>query len=431
MPDNVGGQLLAMQFQLERSQWLSAEALHAAQDRQLDVLLAHAGRTVPAYRERWRAAGLDPARITAADFSALPIIERKDFAVGTAAFESEACPPQHGDIYEDSTSGSLGMPLRFKATRLHAFFWHALALHAHVWHGRDLNAKLAQIRYRVGKGRAAGWGDLMNHAIRTGPLATLPILTDVARQLDWLVAEAPTYLQTYPSNLHALLLMARHKNIQLPSLKQLWVFGEVMPPNLPSLAKEVWKVPVVDGYSSQECGHIALQCPDSDGYHVMAANVRVEVLRDDGSSCVPGETGRVVITTLHNFAMPLIRYAIGDYAEVAGPCACGRGLPHLARIMGRSRNMLRTADGRTLWFDGLPAATEGLQIVQRRLVQTHIDRFEFHYVRERELTGAEASTISARLQSSLGTTLSVTFRRHETLVSEANGKFEDIVCQLQ
>jgi phenylacetate-coenzyme A ligase PaaK-like adenylate-forming protein len=61
----------------------------------------------------------------------------------------------------------------------------------------------------------------------------------------------------------------------------------------------------------------------------------VEVLDEEGRPCAPGETGRVVATSLNNFAMPLIRYETGDTAEVGAPCPCGRGLPVLTRIMGR------------------------------------------------------------------------------------------------
>ena len=75
----------------------------------------------------------------------------------------------------------------------------------------------------------------------------------------------------------------------------------------------------------------------------------MEVLDNHGRPCKEGETGRVVLTDLHNFTMPLIRYEIGDYAEVGPPCACGRGLPVLARILGRSRNMLTLPAGDRIW----------------------------------------------------------------------------------
>ena len=105
----------------------------------------------------------------------------------------------------------------------------------------------------------------------------------------------------------------------------------------------------MDTYSSQEVGVIAIECPQGDGYHAMSEGLVVEVLRDDGEPCAAGETGHVVVTDLTNFATPLIRYDLADLAEAAGPCACGRGLPRIRRILGRERNLLRLPDGRRFW----------------------------------------------------------------------------------
>src|SRR3546814_11153852 len=82
-------------------------------------------------------------------------------------------------------------------------------------------------------------------------------------------------------------------------------------------------------------------------YHAQSENVLLEVVDDDGRPCGPGETGRVLITSLHNFATPLIRYELGDYAEVGSPCACGRGLPVIKQVLGRKRNRLILSDGRS------------------------------------------------------------------------------------
>ena len=81
----------------------------------------------------------------------------------------------------------------------------------------------------------------------------------------------------------------------------------------------------------------------------MAESVLVEILNDDGTPCAPGEIGRVVVTALQNFATPLIRYEVGDYAEASAPCPCGRGLPVIRRIMGRVRNLLVLPDGKKIW----------------------------------------------------------------------------------
>ncbi len=431
LPDDTGAQLLAMQFQFERSQWWTPQALHSAQDRQMDVLLAHAGKTVPYYRERWRAAGLDPDGISANDFPALPVIERSELNEHGAEFESRSCPPQHGKVYQDTTSGSMGIPLRFKATDLHSFFWHAFVMRDHLWHGRDFGAKMAVIRHGVSAASAQGWGGLLDRAVASGASVYLPIMTDVTRQLEWLTEQAPAYLLSYPSNLRALLVLARQKGVLLPSLREIRTFGEYVTDDLPALARAVWNVPLIDAYSSQECGYIALQCPAASGYHVMSENLRVEVLNTDGQPCAPGETGCVVVTTLHNFAMPLIRYAVGDFAEVGTACECGRGLPRLTRIMGRQRNLIRTPDGRRFWpVFGVYAWIAKVAVSQLRVVQRRTDVLEMHYVRARDLDPEETRVITDHVHRTLGWPFTLDWRRCEFIPAGPAGKFEDVICLL-
>jgi phenylacetate-CoA ligase len=108
----------------------------------------------------------------------------------------------------------------------------------------------------------------------------------------------------------------------------------------------VFGVPVWDMYSCQEAGYLASQCPTRFGYHVHAENVLLEVVDAEGRPCGPGQVGQVLITTLLNYANPLIRYAIGDEAVAGAPCACGRGLPVLEQVLGKERPLFRLPAGR-------------------------------------------------------------------------------------
>ncbi len=131
-------------------------------------------------------------------------------------------------------------------------------------------------------------------------------------------------------------------------------------------------VPVKNTYSCTEAGYLASPCPAGHGLHVHAENVLLEVLDGEGLPCLPGQTGRIVITTLHNFRTPFIRYEIMDEATL-GParCQCGRGLPLLLRVDGRRRPMFVLPGGQRR--DSAPLVigmerTDGIyqyQIVQR------------------------------------------------------------------
>ncbi|TFG81265.1 MAG: phenylacetate--CoA ligase family protein, partial [Chromatiales bacterium] len=277
---------------------------------QLQVLLRHARATIPYYASSF--AGLDFDDLNWNKFASLPRLGRPELQERFAALRSRATPASHGKPAEGQSSGSTGTP----------------------------------IRVRVENQRLPNWGSPVASVYPTGPAAALNVQTDVSEQLDWLLQEDPDYLITHTSNLGALAELSLRKRVRLPRLRQARSFSEALRPALRETVRAAWGVEIADVYSCEEAGYIALQCPQHEHYHVQAENLIVEILDADGKFCAPGETGEVVLTTLHNFAMPLIRYRLGDYAEFGDPCPCGRGLPVLRRIHGRQRNMLRLPDGR-------------------------------------------------------------------------------------
>jgi phenylacetate-CoA ligase len=288
------------------------------------------------------------------------------------------------------------------------------------------------MRSQVETGRTEGWWSVeTNVAFRTGPLASFTSLEDPERQLAWLIDERPAYLMGIPPNLKAMALLSRDTGRVPQGLRQVISFTQVLPPDVRALVAEQWNVRVVDGYSCVEFGPIALQCPRHEHFHVQAENLYVEVLREDGTPCGPGETGIVVVTALHNFAMPLLRYELGDYAEVGEPCPCGRGLPVLRRIAGRVRNMARDPNGRRFipfvpfggWLEIAPL--RGIQ-----LVQTALDLVELRYVMERPLSAAEEERLTRMLQSRLGYPFRIGFNRVERLARQPGGKFEDFISEI-
>lgn len=429
IPNDPGAHLAALLFQLERSQWLSPEWLRERQLGQLRALLRHAKATVPFYEGSLRETDVD--RLDWAAFQALPTLPRKGLQAGFEALKSRGPPPGHGRVAQGQSSGSTGMPVRFLQTEATQLFWNALTLREHLWQQRDFSGKLAAIRIKVEEGHHPDWGLPATALFRTGPGATLNVRTDIERQLDWLVREAPDYLITHASNLHALAESSLRRGIRLPRLRQARTYSEALRPDLREMVRAAWGVEVADGYSCEEAGYIALQCPRHDHYHVQSENLLVEILDEAGRPCGPGETGRVVLTPLHNFAMPLIRYELGDYAEVGAPCDCGRGLPVLARIHGRRRNMIALPDGRRHW-PSFPSALwlSVAAIRQFRVVQTMPGSLEVTYVMDRQLTGAEQKKLEEALAGRLGHAFQVVWNRVDSIERSPNAKFEDFVSLL-
>ncbi|MCP3970332.1 MAG: phenylacetate--CoA ligase family protein, partial [Rhodobacteraceae bacterium] len=219
-----------------------------------------------------------------------------------------------------------GTPVHAWATDISQLFTTAFTLRDHCWHRRDLSARLAVIHTLADGRTGSNWGAGTAGIFQTGPVVTMNIRNDIATQADWLARQEPVYLLSHPSNIRELARYCLEQEITLPTLREVVTFGELLAAETRDLARQAWDVEIKDVYSSEESGTMALQCPEGEHYHVQAEGYYLEVLHRDGRHCTAGETGQVVVTALHNLAMPLIRYAIGDYAEVGEDCPCGRGL---------------------------------------------------------------------------------------------------------
>lgn len=191
--------------------------------------------------------------------------------------------------------------------------------------------------------------------------------------------------------------------------------------------------PVTDLYSSQELGIIALQCPTSSLYHIQAENVVVEILDEKGGACRPGEVGRIVITDLHNFATPLVRYELRDYAEVGSPCSCGRGLPTLRRILGRKRNMLLLPNGQRRWpVVGFQRFREVMpSLKQYQLIQHSPQRIEVRLVVSGKVLVEQERALAHVIQKALGHPFNLQFKYQSMeLPRSPGGKFEEFICEV-
>ncbi len=436
LPNRADAVVLALNYQMEHSQWLDPEILAQTQFKQLELLLAHAAKTAPFYRDRLRMmAGTRRGQLTPDLWRRIPVLRRAEIQENRPALLSRHLPKNHGATFEISTSGSTGRPVTITGTAVTQLFFTALNLRYHLWHRRDLLAKIAGICVQTGAITAAlkdGKGESWAPVYDTGPFVFMPIATPVGKQLEWLGRENPGYLLTYPSNLMALVKRSQESGVRLEGLRGVATMGEVLGPDVRSACETIWAVPVTDAYSAQEVGMIALQCPDHPHYHVQSENVLVEVLDDAGEPCAPGQVGRLVITDLHNFAMPMIRYEIGDFAEVGAPCPCGRGLPVLRQVMGRVRNMLTLPSGDQVWpqwhsdeLTGMVAAVRQVQLVQHSL-----DDIEVNVAVTRPLTRDEEETLRHAILERLYHRFPLRFTYVEKIPRAANGKYEEFSSRL-
>lgn len=408
-------------------------------------ILSFARRQVPYYRDRGRAYAVD-GELSMQRLRELPLLSRAEVLAHASALHSaealESARRWGRDVArEANSSGSTGQHVTVQVDQASAAMVQALAQRDHAWHRRFTERRAAVIR-------AVPTGSTLERSGLTwsaagGKLSVLEVHTPVREQLDWLLERRPAYVSTYASNAGALLAEAERSSLAWPELCELGTFGELLGGHIREAAKRVWGVPVVDAYSCVEFGYMALQCSEHTHYHVQSEHVLLEVLRADGSPCEPGESGRVVVTALHGYAMPLVRYEVGDFATLGAACSCGRGLPVLSSIVGRVRNLLRlrpdpehdAADpGDVLWPRYASNILGGrFPVRQFRLVQRDYEVFELQLVAEPLGESAEHALrvlIAQTLRPHLAADPQLSFNYLESIPRGAGGKFEDFVCAM-
>jgi len=434
LPGRNNAVLLSILHQLEETQWWPAETIARRQFAQLETLVAHAFDSVPFYRSRLKEVVALPRGALDADaWRTVPLLARGDFADAGEAIVSRAVPEGHGAVEEDRTSGSTGAPVSVRTTGLVRLYNNAFLTRWRLWAGWDHAAPQAAIVTLEPDAALPPDGAAQERWLPlfpTGPSSTLNMRSTVEQQLDWLVRKQPAYLTTYPSTLRALVQESHDRGLTFTGLRGVATRSEPLDPDLRAVVAEAWSVPVTDAYSTVEVGMISFQCPDHAHHHVQAENVHVEILRDDGTPCEAGEIGRVVVTDLHNLATPLIRYDIGDVAEVGAPCACGRGLPVVARIIGRTRNLLVYPDGRRI----RPRLNEGFvdqpAVRQFQVVQTTPETLEVRFVVKRPLTAEEEAYTRRSLTDWLGHPFEIAIVYVDALPRAPSGKWEDFVSSV-
>jgi phenylacetate-CoA ligase len=225
----------------------------------------------------------------------------------------------------------------------------------------------------------------------------------------------------------------RQDQVSLSRLREVRTISGTVSASLRQECQSFLGVPLTDLYSAQEVGIIGIQCPDSGLLHLQSENLLVEVLDAQGQPCNEGETGQVVVTDLHNFAMPLIRYELRDWAEVGPACPCGRGLPTLCVVKGRNRNMAFSPDGKPYWpVLGLNRFRQIIpNLRQYQLVQTKFDAITVRLVCDRSPTGEQLQSLHNTLTEALGYTYRLEWQMHSTeLPLSASGKFEEFMSLL-
>jgi phenylacetate-CoA ligase len=335
---------------LNKTQWLSTAALRELQDEKLRRLIRHAYRHVPYYRQRMQLNNLRPEDIRGQeDLAKLPLLSKEDVR-RNLYFDITADNLPRAEIHRISSSGCTGEPFVCFADRRQLEFRWASALRAREWAGYRLgDASVRLWNQALGSSTSERRREQREAFMVNRKLIGAFELTDanLDQTIQSITEAEPALLEGYTEVLD---FLAQYIAGSVGNLahrpKALLTSSQTLTERTRHAIEAAFGAPVFDCYTSRELGGIAYECDAHRGYHVVAEGYIVEILVD-GRPANPGETGELVITDLNNYAMPFIRYQIGDLATAgeATPCVCGRGAPRIAAIQGRMPSIIHGTDG--------------------------------------------------------------------------------------
>ncbi len=438
VPEEGDEWMRQMVLQLERTEKASFAQHEAFQKQTLVSLLTHALDTVPAYQKRLKPLLRFDGSIDLQGWSDIPVLGRRRAVELGDKLVASKVPDDHRPVSESQTSGSTGELFRFKSTQFHHTMWACITARYHRWHGLDYSKTLAAIRPFFAEvatwpqgDRKAAWGPRALLQKKSGEYLLLNINTPVEQQISWLREVKADYLHSFPANLRAIALGLQADGGEPLSLAGVLSYGEMLSDDTRNIIAQGLGQAVKDCYSTTECGYLALQSPVSDNYLVQSEVNLVEILNEENLSCKPGETGRVVVTPLHNYAQPLIRYATGDYAVVGARDKSELPFAVLSKIYGRSRNLFRFPGGRLVQPD-FRTGTFVKYLNPRRwqVAQTASSTLEVRIVPGDDAFEMDTDSMTKYIHGLLGDDLTINYKLVSHLKNPRTGKHEDYICEL-
>lgn len=413
---------------LERERW-SRERWKAWQDETQVRLLRRAATQTPYYRKLWEDRRRNGDRSSYEYLENWPVLDKEPLRENPMAFVAEDCDVKK--MFHEHTSGTTGKSLDLWWSRKMVQEWYALfEARWRVWNGVTRHDRWAivggQLVTPVEKRKPPFW--VWNTALNQLYMSSYHLAPDlIPHYLDALAKYRIKYLWGYTSSLHALAQEALRLGRRDLRMAVAVTNAEPVFDYQRRDIEEAFGCPLRETYGMSEAVAAASEC-EAGNLHLWPEVGLVEVF--GGNEPLPkGETGEMICTSLLNMDMPLIRYRVGDQGIVPPDnvsCRCGRTLPLISSVEGRSDDMLYTADGRRIGrLD--PVFKSHLPIREAQIVQETLTRVRVRYVPAPDFTPQAGDSIIERLQARMGP-IEVVLEAVSEVPRTASGKFRAVIC---
>lgn len=421
--------------ELERTQWLSVDEIKKIQWEKLKNLIDYAYVNVPYYRRTFDALNITPKDITTLDdLRKIPILNKEDITNNINKIISLNYGKK--DLIKNSTGGSTGVNLHFFNDKKRWGHVSAIAIRNNRWAGLDIGDKSAML-----------WGSIFdlslqdkfkgkiyNKLFRRLFLSSYDLSEkNMSAYAKKLVQYRPMVVTGYSSPLYLFAKFHEENNIEAINPKSIISSAEILYRYQRDLIESVFKCKVFNRYGCREFGSIAHECSEHSGLHVNAEHVYVECLKENGEPAASGEKGELVITDLDNYGMPFIRYKIGDLGVPSDrKCNCGRGLPLLEKIEGRTFDIIVGTNGRhlggTFWTLLLRTAVNGIK--QFQVIQESKNELNIRIVVDEAFRLEYIDVLTNKIHAYCGEDMNVDFEIVDEIPLTKSGKFRFVISKV-
>ncbi len=414
-------------WKLRRAVWLAPDELKALQARRLQALIRHAYQKVPYYRQLFDSVGVRPEHIRTVDDLRLIPITTKAQLQNTPARQLMAAGVDPQKCLIKRTSGSTGMPLQVYVSPSEKIYQTLINTRILLEDGLRFWDELIYFGDPRHFPERRYWFQTLGLLRRE----YLSIFDDPPRQADILRRNGAATLYGYATHLEILAFWLREKGIETVRPRQVFTTAEVLTEPGRATLKAAFGLEPFDVYGCVEMGDIAWECDRHEGLHLNIDCLVPELIKN-GEPVGPGEMGKLVCTSLHSYAMPLIRLEIGDVCTLAErPCSCGRGLPLLSRVEGRRNDILKFPGGRFLTPNAFTIVMRGFQEVSRyRVRQEQEDRLSVQLMPRQEAQPSLAEGVRAALEQVVGEEVTVEVTIVSQIERDRSGKIRSIISRV-
>jgi phenylacetate-CoA ligase len=391
--------------ELEKSQHFNKSLIYELQSEKLRDLITFAYENVPYYKKLFKLNGIACEDIRSpSDLKELPFLTKGIIRKEIETLKSKSAK----NLEKSNTGGSTGSPMIFYIGKKRTSYDVAAKLRATRWWGVD-----------IGDPEIVVWGSPVE-------------LTKQDRIRQFRDRIFRTF--GYPSSIYIISKYAKKKNIRLDNIGVEVIFctAEKLYDHQKSLISEVFNTRIANGYGGRDSGFIAHECPEALGMHITAESIIVEIVDNTGDPLPPGQKGEIVVTHLDTHDFPFIRYRTGDIGVLSEKaCPCGRGLPVLKKIEGRTTDFIITPDGTIMHGLSLIYVLREIPGIREfKIIQEKPDRFLVNIVKDSIFRADSEAVIRDGFKKRIGVDAKIVFNYPPKIEVDRSGKFRYVVSNV-